>query len=121
MAASNATKHGSTAPTTSTSVTTPPERQSTSATVVTPTKLQTNALAAAAAAGAHSYEDPSFLTLLPGDINEHRDLADMSDAEKGMIVVTVSGDGGYSYEDSKFVEALAEGNTVGADALSTNV
>ena len=118
IASSNATNQGSTMPTTPTAKT-PPKRQSTSsATVVTPTRLQANVLATSAA-GAHSYEDPSFLTFFQEDINQlNSDLAKKSDAEKGVITVSVAG--GHSYEDPNLVEALAEGKTV-TDALSTNV
>ena len=125
LAASKAAKHDSTSAT--------QERKTvpSAVTIATPASLKTklNVLpATAAGAGAHSYEDPSFLTFFQEDINKFQDLAGtdtvtgaLSDAEKPEVVaVTIAGGIGHSYEDSKFVEALSEGNTV-TNALSSNV
>ena len=117
LAASKAAKHDGTSTT---------QKRDSAATMATPALPKTNVPPVmAAGAGAHSYEDPSFLTFFQEDINKLRDLAGAgtvtsasSDTEKPEVaVVTVAGGVGHSYEEPMFVEALSEGNA----ALSSNV
>ena len=126
-AASNATKHSGTmsSPTT----TGVQQRESVNAaTVAAPPTPKANVLPASAtmASGAHSYEDPSFLTFFQEDIDKLKDLAGTaaSDAEKQeMIAITTAGGGTigpHSYEDPKLVEALTEGSVNVSNTLSTN-
>jgi hypothetical protein len=115
LPASNTAKHDST--------TTAQQRETTTnvaAKATTPAAPKPNVLPATAVvgAGAHSYEDPSFLTFFEEDINKLQDLAVGTGTSAGAV-----SDGekptGHSYEDPKFVEALSEGNAV-TNALSTN-
>ena len=126
-AASNATKHNGTMP--SPTSTGAQQRESVNAaTVAAPATPKANVLpaSAAVASGAHSYEDPSFLTFFQEDIDKLKDLAGTaaSDAEKQeMIAITTAGGGTigpHSYEDPKLVEALSEGNANVSNTLSTN-
>ena len=120
LAASKAAKHDSTSAT---------QKRDSATKMATPAPPKTNVPPVmAAGAGAHSYEDPSFLTFFQEDISKLQDLAGAgtvtgasSDAEKPEVaVVTVAGGVGHSYEDPMFVEALSEGNAV-TNALSSNV
>ena len=130
LAASKAVKHSDSVVQSPTSAATQQRETNANATsVVTPAAapkvdlLPASASTATTTAGAHSYEDPSFLSFLPEDINKLNDLASTAtsdgDNQRGMAVIIATGGVGNSYEDPTFVEALSEGNIT--DALSANV